>query len=127
MPPLKAVSRAGPRPRTPGFGGANVGPYGNAHADESSRGRRQRADNEARCCRHVSEHGKQDRDDDADNGDDGVLAAHIRLSTLLDRPSDFDHALVAGWPAEHLTSQDQPIDDCRCGRHDRRGKTPLNV
>ena len=44
----------------------------------------------------------QDRDDDADDGDRGILAAEIGAGALLDRGCDLDHALVSGRRAQHL-------------------------
>jgi hypothetical protein len=94
----QAVLQAGPR----GLGGADIGANRNVHADEARRPRQDRAGDEAGGAQAAEEGIDHDGNDDADDGDGGVLATQVGGGAFLDGAGHFDHALVAGRGAEHL-------------------------
>jgi Na+/H+-translocating membrane pyrophosphatase len=81
--------------------GADVGAHRDVHADEAGRAREHRADQEADRNLQAEEVSQQDKDDDADDTDRGVLAAQIGLRAFAHRGGDFLHPCVARIGAEH--------------------------
>ena len=61
-----------------GLGGADVGPHRNIHADEAGGARQDRTDQESDGREPAEKDEDQDRDDNADDGDRGILAARDR-------------------------------------------------
>ena len=53
----------------------------------------------------------QSGDDDADDGDGGVLASQVGGSAFLDSAGDLDHPLVAGRGAKHLLAGDDAVNE----------------
>src|SRR3546814_13221416 len=67
----------------------------------------------------ASDRREDDRDDHADDGDGGVLAAEIGLRAFLDGGGDVLHLLVARGRAQHLLACDETVDDGKQAARDR--------
>src|SRR3546814_18376330 len=67
----------------------------------------------------ASDRREDDRDDHADDGDGGVLAAEIGLRAFLDGGGDVLHLLVASGRAQHLLACDETVDDGTQAARDR--------
>src|SRR5690606_27885247 len=63
----------------------------------------------------------QEQDDQwhRDRGDDRVLTVEVGLRTLLDRPRDLAHALVAGRFREQALGHYESVGDGRARAHER--------
>ena len=95
-----------------GFGGAHVGAHRNVHADEAGGTGEHGAEHEGNGGDDTQEPGDQARDDDADDGDGGILLGEIGTGADLDGFRDFLHAGIARRGAEHLPRGDHSIDHC---------------
>ena len=85
------------------------------HADEAGGAGQHRADQKADRGNPGEQPPGESKDDDADDGDRGVLAREIGLRTLADRGGDFLHARVA------LIGRE---DRARCPARVGEGKQP---
>ena len=94
------------------FRGAKVGANRDVHAHVAGGGREHGADDVQRGGLPVDRQADHDRDDDADDRDDRVLAVQVGGGALLDGGGDLFHALVARRHAQDEADQDD-------GEHDR--------
>jgi len=95
---------------------ADVGPDGDAHADDAGKGGTDGADDEAdRGQQAEAELGRGDTDDDgehdADDGDGLVLAGHVGLGAFLYRAGDLLHLLVASAEGHNPVDTQDTVHD----------------
>ena len=90
---------------------AHVGAHRHQHADEASRARQHRADQEADGDQPAQQRPDDDEDHDAGDGDGGVLAREIGLRAFLDGGGDLLHARRAGVGCHHRPHRVGAIDD----------------
>ena len=90
---------------------AHIGAHRYVHADIACGTGEHCADGKADGLRHPEQISEDEKDDDADNGDCGVLAREVSSSAFLDRRRDFLHARGAGICGEHGARGDNPVND----------------
>ena len=79
-----------------GLGGAHIGTDRHVHADEAGQPRQYRADRKSNCDEPAEEVANDEKDDDADDRDRGVLPLEIGLRALAHRRGYLLHLGTAG-------------------------------
>jgi hypothetical protein len=81
------------------------------HADEPRNAREHRANQETECGGRGQQPPRKHEDDDADDGDGGVLARQICLCAFTDGCGDFLHACVALIGGKHRFGRPDGVQD----------------
>jgi hypothetical protein len=98
-----------------GLGGTHVGAHRDVHADVAGQSGEHRADGEPDGGGQTQEGSDQEAENDADDGDGGVLAVQVGRGAFLNRGGDLLHALRAGGLGEDPLHRDGAVDECDDG------------
>ena len=92
--------------------GAHIGAHGDEHADVAGQSGEDGAHGEAAGGGPVQRQTQGHEQNDADDGDGGVLPVQVSLGARLNRRGDFLHARIAGRLRQNPAYRNDAVEDC---------------